>query len=245
MKQEINSGDFFTEAIDFLRESLSNYNDGKLKFSVLHAAMALEMALKERLVKVNPALVMENIDNPTDKHTVSLIKALRRLDNLGIEFNEEQQHLIKTISVWRGDVAHRKASFTEWKAREKLGAIYKLITTFCMKQLDTEISDVLSEEEYQQYKELLKVWDDLVEEAQQKAAEESYEWKVGSRTFDCPQCWVIDTVVIRNIEDNEAYCYLCNETYYYKDCLRCSEIVICVSDEDVICDGCSGWLASQ
>lgn len=223
MTLTILAGDFFREAIDYIRESLANYSEEKWKLSVLHAAMALEMALKERLVSINPALVLSNIDDEGCKHTVSVRQAVKRLKNLRVKIDKSNVELITTIAAWRDGVAHHRAEFTHSDAKSKLGSIYKYFTRFLEKELGKNIKDSLETKEYHQYKELLKEWDEIVKEAQEAAAKESYVHKVGSLTFDCEECWGTDTLVLR---DEKAHCHLCNNNFDYEACLSCGNPVI-------------------
>lgn len=48
----------------FLIDSLDNYkNTKKLHFSILHAIIAVELSLKERLYQINPHLIYDDIDS--------------------------------------------------------------------------------------------------------------------------------------------------------------------------------------
>lgn len=242
MKLTFATGDFFEDAMDFLRESLANYSHEKWKFSVLHAAMALEMALKERLVMINPALALRNIDDDGCEQTVSIRKSVQRLKNLGVSFEKSDEDLSTTVATWRDGVAHHRAPFSHDDAKKKLGAIYKFFTRFVETELGKEIRGCLTLDEYHKYKELLREWEEVVKEAQEVAAEESYEEKIGPRTYDCPECWGTDTVVIR---EHRGYCHLCNEEFKYENCLRCSEPVfghgLAMDDGGVLCEGCADW----
>ena len=46
----------------FLVEALRDYKAGKLNFAIVHAMIAVELMLKERLRQISPALIYENID---------------------------------------------------------------------------------------------------------------------------------------------------------------------------------------
>jgi len=75
---------FVDSVIQYLIESLDNYKAEKYDFAILHAVIALELLLKEKLRIINPYLIYENIDK-TDvkpKWTIGLNKLPGRLINL-------------------------------------------------------------------------------------------------------------------------------------------------------------------
>lgn len=83
----------------FLIESLNNYTDRKLDFAILHAIVAVELILKERLYKINPNLIYANIDsNDIKKFTVKLSILPCRLKNLGVDISPQDILLIKQVA---------------------------------------------------------------------------------------------------------------------------------------------------
>ena len=244
----VERGDFRTEALDFICQALEDFDKEKWKFSVLHAAMAVEMALKERLVWVNPGAVLENIDNPACKTTVGMNKMLPRLESLGIELASGDKVLVGQIADWRNDVAHRKLLARKEDVRDKLRGIYEFFTKFLQAEFDVDLKDVIPGEIYQKYKELLKEWEKVVEEAQEAARQAgSVDDHMPSETFECPQCWgTPDTLVL--LEGKNAHCFLCNEDFSYSGCSRCGHPVfdgssMAVTDDDsVYCEVCLGHI---
>jgi len=79
------------------------------KFAALHLVQAIELSLKERLIREHPFLIFQNIDSP--KNTVNLETALRRLQSMGkIEFSNSDIGTIKKASELRMGDGHRKIS---------------------------------------------------------------------------------------------------------------------------------------
>lgn len=235
-------GDYQEEAIDFLRQSLKDYNGEAWKFAVLHASMAVEMLLKERLVKINPGTVLERIDEPNCKTTVGMGRIIPRLESLGIALDKNDRELIGQIAEWRNDVAHRKLLAKKEDVQKKLAAIYKFFPRFLNDELDTEIKDALAEEDYKEFREHLKEWGDIEIEAQKEAAEAGYvDHETPSSTFDCPECWGIsDTVAY---VDGKAHCFLCDDDFDSTKCTSCGEAIIGEADSQeegpTWCEGCS------
>lgn len=218
-------GEYQGEALDFLKESMSNFRDGKWKFAVLHASMAVEMLLKERLVRINPGAVLERIDEPNCRTTVGMSRIMPRLETLGVSIAEPDGQLIRQIVDWRNDVAHRRLSAREVEVQARLAASFKFCSRFLSTELDTQIEDVLSAGEYRGFREYLKEWEDVLAEAHQEAAEAGFVDDVlPARTFDCPECW--GPSATGAIKGGRAHCFLCNQDFSFSTCSRCEEFVI-------------------
>lgn len=243
-------GDFLAEALDFIVQALEDFEKEKWKFSVLHAGMAVEMALKERLVWINSGAVLENIDNPKCKTTVGMNKMLSRLESFGIELDAADKLLVEQVAEWRNDVAHRKLLADKEIVQEKLRAIYRFFTKFIKEEFDIDVKDKLPDPVYQKYKELLKDWDRVVKEAQAAAKEAGFvDDHLPSATFECPQCWGTPDTLVPVGE--KAHCYLCNEDFAYARCLRCEDpvfekhLISRVDDGGIYCESCLEHFVSQ
>lgn len=247
----VTEGDFLREALEFLVEAMENFDQKKWKFSVLHASMAVEMVLKERLVKVHPAAISENVDNPDCPTTVGMKKILPRLQSFGIKVVESDQLLVGQIAGWRNDVAHRKLDAKQEDVARKLKSIYKFFSQFLAAELGIQVKDVLSDSVYHTYKAHLKEWDEVVREAQEAAKVEGDGGEgMPYNTFDCPECWgVAETVVLR--DGGKAHCFLCNGDFPYVGCSRCENIifrpqVIAGAEEGGnYCESCLGHIFGQ
>ncbi len=126
---------FFNESLEFLKESLHNFDDKKFRFASLHAAMAIEMILKERLARENPILVMDDIDKVGEKFTASMKKIMPRLLNLGVDLKADRE-LIKEIIKLRNEIAHRGYQSDPKKVQNLLAACFGFISEFSEKELD-------------------------------------------------------------------------------------------------------------
>ncbi len=218
-------GDYQAEALDFLTQSLKDFEDRKWKYSVLHAGMAVEMLLKERLVKVSPGVVLERIDEPDCRTTVRMSRIIPRLETLGIRPEQSDCRLIGKIAEWRNDVAHWKLRATESDVRRELSAIFKFFSRFLLAELGARINEKLGATEYRKFRELLREWDDVVKEAQEEAAEAGHvDDHMPPNTYDCPECWGPPQTVA--IKDGKAHCFLCDQDFESTSCSRCGEAII-------------------
>ena len=229
------SGDFLEESIEFLKQSLIDYKEKKWRFAVLHASMSVEMLLKEILLRINPGAVLENVDKPDCKTTVGMSRILPRLQAFGIKIEYSDEKLIRQIAEWRNDVAHRKLAAKEKIVQENLGAVYKFYSDFLLKHLGREIKEEFNEE-YSEFKALLKVREELIEEAQDRAREAGYiDRKSPPETYGCPECWdTNDTAVIG--ENGKLHCFLCEEDFDFDSCSRCEALIF--DSEKLVCDDC-------
>ncbi len=235
--------EFQNEAVDFISESLSNFASEKWKFSILHAAMGLELLLKERLAILSPLLIFSDVDEP-GLHTVSLRKGLKRLRNAGISFSQDEIALIEVVVGWRDSVAHRRSKIGEADARERLGAIYRLIAQFCSNELGQEIRDLLPRPQYLEYQNLLRRSQAALKDAQGMALISDIR-QVGVE--NCPECWGSGTVAL---EDGEARCYLCKQRFGFERCAHCFVVIFgnaprTETSDGNLCIACGSWLASH
>ena len=51
-----------TSAVEFLVEAFSNIETHKPRFAIVHAVTSAELILKERLARIHPNLIFQNID---------------------------------------------------------------------------------------------------------------------------------------------------------------------------------------
>lgn len=236
---------FFEESLEFLKESLDNFDHEKFRFASLHAAMAIEMILKERLARESPILIMDNIEKVGDKFTATMKKIIPRLLNIGINLDKDRE-LIKEIVDLRNEIAHRGYQSDPKKVQNLLAACFGFLSKFSEKELGEDLKEHLEEETYHRFKEYLKEWDVIVYEAVAAAADEGQEdSKSSPSVYDCPYCTVGETVAIR---DGKGFCHLCRETIPMHSCDRCDEPIFSGHydpEEGDFCESCVDYWRSQ
>lgn len=247
MHQTVNIGDYLEESLDFIRRSLDDYTRKAYKFSVLHAAMALEMLMKERLVTINPGLILSDIDRPSCQTTVGMNKLIPRFASLGIPLDDADKRIIEKVTDWRNDVAHRKLIASEKEVVEILPSIFKYFQKSLCDDLKIDIETKLTDEEFLKFRELLLEWNEIVRRAHGKAFE-SGDTGDGStyEVHNCPNCWTnLDTVAIRN---GVPHCFLCDEDFMFIECSRCGGEILADSepvDGFKLCDDCKNYYEWQ
>lgn len=92
-----------------------------LKQAILAVSHAIELLLKERLHRVLPALVWENVDkypNP-DARTVTVGTAMDRLKSIGrVELSSDDEETVKALYRTRNNIEHHVWESTEKQARQ-------------------------------------------------------------------------------------------------------------------------------
>lgn len=204
-------------AQEFLAESLRNFSERKPLFAIVHAVTATELVLKERLRRLNPGLVLRNIDTrtPQNEQTVSLSALPQRLANLGLTLTSRQAQLIRAVAEWRNQIVHHMPSFDARAAQQQLPQLLDFLAGFLRTELGTPLETFLPKALYKVAHRLLTDWEKVVKAAQDSAAQE------GSVLSDtCPRCGGASVMCLR--ADAAVHCHLCGAALY-----RCDS-----------CDGC-------
>ena len=218
----------------FIQESLKNFNNrNKSGFAILHAIISVELALKERLHLINPHLIYQDIDS-NKKITVALSKLPDRLKNLGVHLNEHDRKLIQDIANWRNDLVHNIPSHNPKVASTYLGKLYDFLFTFLSKELNKDITDIMSPSEISHMKDIIKEANALVQNAKNNALENNGQ----NHDYLCNDCHEKDVI---GEKENVIFCFLCNEQKQEKLCQNCYKTLCSYSSihtDGFFCDEC-------
>ena len=227
-----------TSAKQFLIEALGNHRERKLNFAILHAVTAAELVLKERLARIHPSLIFNNIDAASFRgmQTVSLGKLPQRLINLGVRVEPKEAELIIAFTKWRNQIVHHMPLFDEKTAERQLPRLLDFLAVFLRRELDTPLEDFLPKQLYKTALTLLDEWKRVVQEARAHAQAE------GSVLSEpCPDCGAADVLCLR--DEKRVFCHLCATQHYrYDRCTQCDrQTVSSFSSLDYgnYCDSCS------
>lgn len=224
-------------AHEFLEEALKNFSADRLNFAIVHAVTATELVLKERLFRVNPALVLKNIDAkiPQAEQTVSLGAMPRRFANLGMPLTPKEAKLIRDIAEWRHGIVHHMPTFDRAMAKRQLPLLLDFLAIFLRNQLSTPIETFLSKNLYKDANRLLADWQTAAHMARSNAAKEG-----NVLTDSCLRCGASDVMSLR--ANAAVYCHLCGaELYQCEKCDSCgSRTVISYqpTEGENFCDRC-------
>jgi hypothetical protein len=236
----------YENAVDSLRIGMEFFLKEKSYSSRKHAILtvfhAIELFLKEQLVRTNPILIYKNIDAKItdDALTVGAREALTRLENLGLAVPTDEKKTIENIQKVRNRIEHHRYDHNEQEDDAIIAASLKFILYFVEfvleGKLEGEIDGKILRDinhrvfEYNERQGLAEhrfnewahtEWPDWNEE------DENIPEEFGG-TLPCPECrqdWLV-----MGYHDT-PFCFHCNASINAQDCEDCGEVFI-------VGDGC-------
>ncbi len=118
----------------------------RLKHAISHAAHSVELLLKERLRRINPAFVWKNVDKfpSLDAETVNTNTAISRLTTVGgVIFSDKDVVMIESLRRARNAIEHYEWETTEKDARLIVANALSFTFSFAKSELDIDLSSVL------------------------------------------------------------------------------------------------------
>lgn len=208
-------GSLLPSAKEFLSESLRNLGEDRLSLAILHAVTATELILKERLRRLNPALVLENLDARDVRHakTVSLRAIPHRLANLGNPLDPSDAQLVGDIAEWRHAIVHHMPVYDKDLAGKQLPKLLDFLAAQLRLELATPLEQFLPVGLYRDASRYIGDWRNAVDAARSRAQEAG---EVIPREV-CPSCGGVE--VMSRPEEGRAHCHLCHTDFYV--CGRC------------------------
>lgn len=140
--------DLLTNAVDSITHAIKliawrdEPDDAKrLKQAVMAVAHGVELLLKERLRKVHPVLIWENVDKfpSLSARTVTVDAAINRLINIGgLEIPESDCKMIRSLRDTRNAIEHYAWSTTKLEADRIVGQALGFAMHFAKDELNYE-----------------------------------------------------------------------------------------------------------
>ena len=112
-----NAKDSLRQAVELLAFEEIGSDNARLKHAITASAHCIELLLKERLRRINPAFVWENVDKyPSLKaRTVTGETAIHRLKSIGhVSFSADDERNLESLRNTRNAIEHY-----EWRTSEK------------------------------------------------------------------------------------------------------------------------------
>lgn len=229
--------DLFISAQEFLAEALHNLGEQKLHFAIVHAVTAAELILKERLARLNPGLILEDIDGKGSgrSRTVSLGALPRRLANLGMPLPSSQAQLVTNFAAWRNEIVHHAPSFRPEIAKRQLPQLLDFLAEFLRTVLNEPLETFLPKHLFKIANRVLADWRNAVAAARRKAAGEG-----GVLDDACPRCGATSVMSLR--VDAAVHCHLCGTSLHRLEaCDGCGKRTVAsygARGGDNVCDEC-------
>lgn len=144
------SFDLISNAKDSLRHainqltSIDGVGSAEYKQAILSISHATELLLKERLRRVHPAFMWDNVDKypSLDARTVSTARAIGRLESVdGVEIASEDKAALQSCRVMRNAIEHHKFEVVEKEAKVVLGRTLSFLFDFGSRELDLDLDE--------------------------------------------------------------------------------------------------------
>lgn len=142
-------------SIDSLNESLYKVGEAEekgreWKFAILHVVHAIELMLKERLLKEHPLFVFQNIDKPGTAEkpgqTVSMETALARLQSARVALNPSDLQAISKAVEWRNKITHYEFSLFLNEVKSVYALLFEFIHSFHLRELESDVTLAIAPE---------------------------------------------------------------------------------------------------
>ncbi|MBD3340648.1 MAG: hypothetical protein GF353_16190 [Candidatus Lokiarchaeota archaeon] len=199
-------------------QHLTNDEDSgtiSLKRVILDLAHVVELILKERIVRVHPALIWQNIDKypSLSAQTISTNIAINRLRNIcGIILPENSKKTINACRKIRNSMEHYEFEIVPQEAKAIIGRILSFIFKFTSEHLNLDWeSNFKSEEEWSELLKVYEFWEAHSNALEKKLTEE------GEFLVDCPACGG-STFKVSSMD-----CALCGHREDQIECEACYE----------------------
>jgi hypothetical protein len=134
-----NATDSIESAISLIAWGNERDEASRLKQSIQAIAHGIELLLKERLRRIHPVLLWENVDKypSISARTVNSEGALSRLINIGgLNFPKEDIELIRSLRTTRNAIEHYAWKTTKDEAERIVGQALAFSLDFSSKQLN-------------------------------------------------------------------------------------------------------------
>jgi len=138
-----NARDSLGHAVELLAWKDISSDHTRLKHAIMSSAHCIELLLKERLRRVNPAFVWENVDKfpSLEARTVTVDTAISRLKKIGgVKITPEDETNIKALRTTRNAIEHYEWVTTEKEAKVIIGNALSFAISFAQDELETDLA---------------------------------------------------------------------------------------------------------
>jgi len=234
-----NAKDSLSHAIEHLGPVNRN-TTGDWKRVIVDLAHVVELLFKERLRRVHPAFVFNDIDKypSNDAFTVGAEKAFVRLQKIdSLKFSESDKKAVKAAREKRNEIEHFEFSLENHEAKVLVGQVLSFILRFAEEQLELEWNSLCFKGgkwwvlyEYKEFYESLK-----------KTVQE----KIKSKEIPVIEC---SSCHNESFDIDEEECLICGHKEEVLDCKWCGGPYIysaCEYNEEAeLCPSCE-WKEGQ
>lgn len=138
-----NAKDSFRQSVDLIATKGIESDHACLKHAIIASAHCIELLLKERLGRINPAFIWENVDKypNLDARTVTANTAILRLKSIGkVKFSETDEKNLHSLRKTRNAIEHYEWETSEKEAKIILGHSLSFAISFAQDELKIDLS---------------------------------------------------------------------------------------------------------
>jgi ribosomal protein L37E len=229
-----NAKDSLSHAIEHL-SPVNRNTTGDWKRIIVDLAHVVELLFKERLRRVHPAFVFNDIDKypSNNAFTVGAEKAfvrLQKIDNL--KFSESDKKAVKVAREKRNEIEHFEFSIENHEAKVLVGQVLSFILMFAEEQLELEWNSLCFKGgkwwilyEYKEfYESLIKTVQEKIEDKNIPVIECS---SCHNESFDIDE----EECLICGHNEEVLNCKWCEGPYIYSTCEYVEEAELCPNCE--------------
>lgn len=138
-----NAKDSLRQAIELIATGEIGSEHARLKHAITASAHCIELLLKERLRRINPAFVWENVDKypSLGARTVTVYTAISGLKSIGnVTLSESEERDLKSLRTTRNAIEHYEWRASENEAKIILGCALSFAIDFAHRELAVDLS---------------------------------------------------------------------------------------------------------
>lgn len=138
-----NARDSLRQAVELIATKEIGSDHARLKHAITASAHCIELLLKERLRRINPAFVWENVDKYPDlkARTVNVYSAISRLKSIGkVQFSASDEESLNSLRTTRNAIEHYEWQASEREAKIIVGHALSFAIGFAQDELGIDLS---------------------------------------------------------------------------------------------------------
>jgi hypothetical protein len=138
-----NARDSIRQAVELLAFKEIGTDHARLKHAIIASAQCVELLLKERLRRINPAFLWENVDKypSLEARTVTVDTAIGRLNSIGrVVLSADDRRHIKSLRTTRNAIEHFEWRSSEKEAKVIIGTALSFAFIFAQNELNIDLA---------------------------------------------------------------------------------------------------------
>lgn len=215
--------DLINNAKDSLHHAVKHLTDPEgiqgrdLKVAIRDIAHVIELLLKEKLRRIHPAFIYQDIDKyqSPEATTITTDKAIERIFKFaGIVLGEDSKRTITSCRKIRNAIEHYEFELNPKEAKGVIGRMLSFIFDFSKKYLELDLEgEFRKDDTWKALIEIYEFWEAHAATIEKRLSEEN------KAIDECPSCGAA------TFDLSESKCLLCAHYEDQIECDRCHNLV--------------------